>query len=111
MSKAMIVRQTGGPEAMQFEDRDVGEPGPGQLRIRQAAIGVNFVDTYQRSGMYPVPTPFVPGNEGVGRVVAVGAGVEGFAVGDRATYQGQIGAYAEERLLPADRAIPVPDGV
>lgn len=111
MSQAIVVEKTGGPEVLQVADRDAGQPGAGQLLIRQSAIGVNFVDTYQRSGLYPVTTPFVPGNEGVGTILAIGAGVSGFAVGQRVTYQGQVGAYAAERLLPADRAILVPDGI
>jgi NADPH2:quinone reductase len=111
MTVAVVARTRGGPEVLAVEDREVGGPGPGQLRIRQTAIGVNFIDTYQRSGLYPIETPFVAGNEGVGTVTAIGPGVEGFQPGDRVAYQGQIGAYAQERLLPAERAIPVPDGV
>ncbi|MEO5808295.1 quinone oxidoreductase [Devosia sp.] len=111
MSRAILVRQTGDAGVMQLEERELNAPGPGQLRIRQSAVGVNFVDTYQRSGLYPMPVPFVPGNEGVGLVTAIGPDVAGFTVGDRVTYQGQVGAYAEERLLSAERAIAVPDGI
>lgn len=111
MSQAIVVARTGGPEVMQLAQRHPGAPGTGQVLIRQTAIGVNFIDIYQRSGLYPLPLPFVPGNEGVGLIVGIGDGVSGFKVGQRVTYQGQPGAYAEERLLPADRAIAVPDGV
>lgn len=111
MTQAIVVHETGGPEALQSEDWRVGSPGPGQVRILQTAIGVNFIDTYQRSGLYPIKTPFVPGNEGVGTVVEIGEGVDGVKIGDRVAYQSVIGAYVRERLLPADRAIPVPDGL
>ncbi len=89
----------------------MANPGPGQVRIKQTAIGVNFVDIYQRSGLYPVQTPFVAGNEGVGLVVAIGEAVDGLKIGDRVAYQGQIGGYCHERLVRADRAIPIPDGL
>ncbi|KKB12775.1 quinone oxidoreductase [Devosia geojensis] len=111
MTQAIVVHRTGGPEALEFEEWSTGEPGPGQVRIRQTAIGVNFIDTYQRSGLYKVETPFVAGGEGVGTVVAVGEGVDGISVGDRVAYQSVLGAYARERLLPAEKAIPVPDGL
>ncbi|MGB3025372.1 quinone oxidoreductase family protein [Paradevosia shaoguanensis] len=111
MSKAIIVRTTGGPEVLKLEDREVGEPGPGQIRIRQHAIGLNFVDTYQRSGLYPRDLPFVAGNEAAGEVTAVGAEVADFRVGDRVAYQGDPGAYAEERLIFANRVAPLPDGI
>jgi NADPH2:quinone reductase len=81
------------------------------VRVRQRAIGVNFVDVYQRTGLYPTEPPFVAGNEGAGEVVAVGPGVTGFRPGDRIAYQGPVGAYAEERLLPADKAVPLPEAV
>lgn len=111
MTIAIVARAKGGPEVLNVEEWQVGDPGPGQIRVLQTAIGVNFIDTYQRSGLYPVETPFVLGNEGVGTVTAVGEGVEGLQPGDRVAYQGQIGAYARERLLPADRAVPVPEGL
>jgi NADPH2:quinone reductase len=111
MTKAIVVHQTGGPEQLSFEDRPTGEPGPGQVKLRQNAIGLNFIDTYQRSGLYPVQTPFVAGNEGAGVITAIGDGVEGLNVGDRVAYQGQIGAYATERLAAADRMVPIPDGI
>lgn len=111
MAKAIRFHETGGPEVLQLDDVEVGDPGPGELRVRHTAIGVNFVDTYQRSGLYPVETPAVAGQEGVGVVEAVGDGVDGFEAGDRITYTGVPGAYCEARVLPADRALALPDGV
>ncbi|HEV7718345.1 MAG TPA: quinone oxidoreductase [Arsenicitalea sp.] len=112
MTKAIVVHATGGPEVLQFEDWPVGEPGPGQIRVRQTAIGLNFVDTYNRSGMYaPAKLPFVSGAEGAGVVTAVGEGVNDYKVGDRIAYSGINGAYAEERLLPADRVVAIPAGI
>lgn len=111
MSKAIVIRQAGGPEVLAMETVEVGEPGPGQLRIRQRAIGLNFVDVYQRMGAYQTPFPLIGGNEAAGVVTAVGADVEDWAVGDRVAYTGVVGAYAEERLLDADKAIPIPEGI
>jgi NADPH2:quinone reductase len=90
---------------------DVGDPGPGQVRLKQHAVGVNFIDTYQRSGLYKLPLPLIPGNEGAGEVVAVGPGVTDFKVGDRGAYAGAVGGYAEERLMPADRLVKLPDAI
>jgi NADPH2:quinone reductase len=111
MSKAIVISAHGGPEMLEFKDWPLGDPGPGQLRIRQHAIGVNFIDVYQRTGLYPTKPPLVAGNEGAGEVVAVGEGVTGFKPGDRVAYQGTPGAYADERLLPADKAVPLPAGI
>jgi len=111
MSKAIVITAHGGPEALEFKDWPVGDPGPGQLRIRQHAIGVNFVDVYQRTGLYPTKPPLVAGNEGAGEVTGIGEGVTGFKPGDRIVYQGSPGAYAEERLLLAEKAVPLPDGI
>lgn len=111
MSRVVVVNQTGGPEVLSVEDWPVGEPGPGQVRLKQTAIGLNFIDTYQRSGLYPLPLPFVAGNEAAGVIEAVGEGVEGLKVGDRVCYQGTSGAYAEARLAPADKLVPIPDGI
>ena len=86
-------------------------PGPGQVRLKQHAVGVNFIDTYQRSGLYKLPLPLIPGNEGAGEVVAVGPGVTDFKVGDRGAYAGAVGGYAEERLMPADRLVKLPDAI
>lgn len=111
MSRVIVVNQTGGPEVLSVEDWPVGEPGPGQVRLKQTAIGLNFIDTYQRSGLYPLPLPFVAGNEAAGIVEAVGEGVDGLKVGDRVCYQGTSGAYAEARLAPAEKLVPIPDGI
>ncbi len=111
MTEAIVVREHGGPEVLKLEERDVRPPGPGQLCVRNRAIGINFVDVYQRTGMYKMELPFVAGNEGAGEVTAIGDGVEGFAVGDRVGYTGPVGAYAGERLLPAARAVKLPDGI
>lgn len=111
MSRAFVVRAYGGPEALRLENVEVGAPGPGELKIRNRAVGLNFVDVYQRTGLYKTPLPFVAGNEGAGDVIAVGPGVTGFKPGDRIAYQGPVGAYADERLLPADKAVPLPDDI
>ena len=111
MSKAVVITAQGGPEVLAYEDWPVGQPGPGEIRIRQHAVGVNFVDVYQRTGLYPGKPPFVGGNEGAGQVISVGPGVTEVKPGDRVAYQGTIGAYAEERLLPVAKAVPIPDGI
>jgi NADPH:quinone reductase len=111
MSKALVIRATGGPEVMRWEDVEVGAPAPGEARIRHTAIGANFIDIYQRSGVYPQPLPLITGMEGAGRVVAVGKGVRGLKIGDRVCYSGVVGAYCEERLVPADKLIRIPRGI
>lgn len=111
MSRAVVVRAFGGPDVLVLEDRVLNAPGPGEIRIGQTAIGLNFIDVYHRTGLYPNPLPMVPGSEGAGEVTAVGEGVTDFRIGDRVAYQGALGAYAEERLLPAERAVHIPDGI
>jgi NADPH:quinone reductase len=112
MAKAIRFHKTGGPEVLQLDEISVGEPGPGELRLRHKAIGVNFIDTYQRSGMYPMQLPAGAGNEGAGVVEAVGAGVTGIKPGDRVAYTGGTpGSYAEVRLYPADRVVKIPSGI
>ncbi len=112
MARAVRIHQYGGPEALRFEEVDVGAPGPGEVRLRQRAVGVNFIDVYQRSGLYKLPAlPAVLGVEGAGDVVAVGEGVADLAVGDRVAYAGCPGGYAEERLAPADRLVRLPDAI
>lgn len=113
MTKAVRVHQHGGPEALRYEDVAVGDPGPGEVRIRQTAIGLNFLDVYFRTGLYPAPDglPVIPGGEGAGVVVTVGEGVTSLKVADRVAYVSAVGAYAEERVLPADRLVKIPDGV
>jgi NADPH2:quinone reductase len=112
MPKAIRFPKTGGPEVLVWEDVEVGDPGPGQLRIRQHAVGVNYVDIYQREGMYPLPLPSGCGSEGAGVVEAVGSGVTDFKPGDRVAYaSAPIGAYSEVRHYPAERAVKIPDGI
>ncbi len=113
MSKAIVMRTTGGPEVLGWEDHDPGSPGSGEVRIDQHAVGLNFIDVYHRTGLYPLPgLPAVLGMEGAGMVSEVGAGVEGLAPGDRVAYAGlPVGAYAESSCIPADRLVKVPDAV
>lgn len=111
MAKAVRYHKQGGPEVLQLDEVQVGEPGQGQVRVRHTAIGVNFVDTYQRSGLYPMQLPGTAGNEGAGVVEAVGAGVTELKAGDRVTYTGIPGSYCEQRLLPADRLVKLPAGI
>jgi NADPH:quinone reductase len=111
MTKAVRFHKTGGPEVLQIDDVPVGEPGAGQVKVRHTAIGVNFVDTYQRSGLYPMQMPQTAGNEGAGVVEAVGSGVTALKAGDRVTYTGLIGSYCGERLVPADRMVKIPEGI
>ena len=109
---AIRFHQTGGPEVLAAEPIEVGEPGPGQVRLRHEAIGLNFIDTYFRSGLYPVELPGGLGNEAAGLVEAVGTDVTDFAVGDRVGYfTGPVGAYATHRLVEADRLVKLPDGI
>ena len=110
MAKAVRYHKQGGPEVLQVDEVQVGEPGPGQVRVRHTAIGVNFVDTYQRSGLYPMQLPAVAGNEGAGVVEAVGSGVKDLKKGDRVAYTGLPGSYCEVRLVPADRMVKIPKG-
>jgi len=111
MAKAVRYHKQGGPEVLQLDEIPVGEPGPGQARVRHVAIGVNFVDTYQRSGLYPMQVPAVAGNEGAGVVEAVGSGVTELKAGDRVTYTGLVGSYCESRIVPADRLVKLPKGI
>ncbi|SER51008.1 quinone oxidoreductase family protein [Sphingobium sp. YR768] len=107
----MVARSHGGPEVIAKEAFDPGAPGEGELLIEQEAVGLNFIDTYYRTGLYPAPLPTPLGSEGAGKVVAIGAGVTGFAVGDRVGCASGLGAYATHRIIPADRAVRIPDGV
>jgi len=112
MVKAVRIHETGGPEKMVYEDIEVGDPGPGEVKVKHTAIGLNFIDVYTRSGLYPVPTPNAIGREAAGVVVAVGKKVKGFKKGDRVAYAGSApGAYCEERNVPAEILVPVPKGV
>ncbi len=112
MARTIRFHEKGGPEVLRLEDVPVGDPGPGEARVRHTAIGVNFIDTYHRGGLYPLPLPSGLGSEAAGVVEAVGPGVTTVAVGDRVAYAGGApGAYSEARLLPADRLVKVPDGI
>ncbi len=110
MAGAIQIHETGGADVLRYETHDVGDPGPGEVRLKQTAIGLNFIDVYFRTGTYPPPgLPFIPGLEGAAVVEAVGDGVTDLAVGDRVAYAAPpLGAYAEERLMPADRLVKVP---
>ena len=112
MTKAVRFHKPGGPEVLVYEDVEVGEPGPGQARVRNTVVGLNFIDTYHRSGLYPLPLPSGIGLEAAGVVDALGDGVDYLKVGDRVAYAGgPVGAYAEMRLIPADRLVKVPEGI
>ncbi len=113
MVSAVRVHKVGGPEVLTYEEIELPPPGQGQIRVKQHASGVNFIDTYFRMGMYPSPVglPFVAGNEAAGEVVAVGPGVSDFKVGDRVAYVVALGGYASERIVPADRAIKLPANI
>ena len=111
-TRTIRIHQHGGPDVLRLETIDVGEPGPGQARVRHTAIGVNFIDTYHRSGLYPMTLPATVGSEAAGVVEAVGPGVSEVAVGDRVGFaSGPTGTYCERRLVPADRLIPLPDAI
>lgn len=112
MTKAVRVHKIGGPEVLTYEDVEVAAPGAGEVRIRQHAIGVNYIDTYFRSGLYKAPQmPFIAGNEAAGEVVEVGPGVTGFHPGDRVAYYSALGSYAAERVFTADRLVKLPDRI
>ena len=112
MPKAIRFHKTGGPEVLVAEDVEVGDPGAGQIRIKQHAVGLNYLDTYHRTGLYPLPLPSGLGSEGAGVVEAVGPGVTELKAGDRVAYaSAPVGAYAEARLYPADRAVKIPEGI
>lgn len=112
MTKAVRVHKLGGPEVLTYEDVELAEPGPGEVRIRQHAIGLNFIDCYFRTGLYKAPSlPFIVGHEGAGEIVAVGPGVTNFHPGDRVAYYLNLGAYAAERNAPADRLVKLPDHI
>lgn len=109
--KAIVIHETGGPEVLRLEERPTPQPGPGQALLKMAAIGVNFIEIYQRSGVYKVDLPFVLGGEGAGTVEAVGPDVTEVKPGDRVAWLGGSGTYATEALARADRLVPLPDGV
>ncbi|WP_379071144.1 quinone oxidoreductase family protein [Mesorhizobium sp. UC22_110] len=113
MSKAIRIHAHGGPEALVYEDADPGRPGPGQILVRHTAIGLNFIDVYFRTGLYPAPNglPLIPGGEAAGVVLELGEGVSGLKPGDRIAYAINIGAYSEQRVIAADRVVKIPDDI
>lgn len=113
MSGAIVVSQLGGPEVLEWVDQDPGEPGPGEVRVRHTAIGLNFIDVYHRTGLYPAELPFTPGVEGAGVVEAIGDGVDDLSVGVRIAYtsNGPIGSYCERRVMPRSRVVELPDEI
>jgi NADPH:quinone reductase len=113
MTKAIVITAPGGPEVMHYTDVEVAAPGPGELRVRHTAIGLNYIDVYFRTGLYPAPQlPFSPGMEAAGVVEAIGCDVSGFALGDRIAYATPpVGAYAQERVMAADTVVKIPPGV
>lgn len=113
MVKAIRVHHTGGPDVLTYEDISIAAPGPGEVHIRNEAIGLNFLDVYFRTGLYPAPKglPFVPGNEGAGVILSVAADVRDFRAGDRVAYADPMGSYADERLIPAARLVKLPDAI
>jgi len=111
MPHAIRINQNGGPEELQWVEVPVGDPGPGEVRVRNTAIGLNYIDTYHRSGLYPLPMPLILGSEGAGVVEALGPKVKDFKVGDRVAYAQPIGAYAEVLLRPAAKLVKIPAGI
>jgi NADPH2:quinone reductase len=110
-TKAIRIHSTGGPEVMKWEEVELGQPGPGELLIRNTAVGLNFIDTYHRSGLYPLQLPCVIGMEGAGVVEKAGRGVKEFKAGDRVAYAQPMGSYAERRIVPAERMVKIPAGI
>jgi len=111
MPNAIRIHEAGGPEVLRWEEVAVGRPGPGEVRVRQTAVGLNFIDVYHRSGLYKLPLPAVIGSEGAGVVEEVGGDVREVKPGDRVAYAGVVGAYAQARLIAADRLVPLPGSV
>ena len=112
MVQAIRFAKAGGPEVLEWQQVEVGKPGQGQVRLKHTAVGLNYIDTYQRSGLYQIPLPSGLGSEAAGVVEEVGPGVSGLKAGDRVAYAGgPLGAYCEARVMPADRLVPVPDGI
>lgn len=111
MIRAILVHEPGGPDVLRWEEIEVGDPGPGEILLDQRAAGLNFIDVYHRTGLYPLPLPFVPGVEAAGVVAALGEGVEGFSVGDRVAYAGPVGGYCERRVIDSGRLVKIPDTI
>src|SRR5262249_32204717 len=108
MNHVVQISRTGGPEVLEWAEAPTPTPGAGEALLRHTAIGLNFIDTYQRSGLYKMPLPAVMGNEGVGIVEAIGSGVTDVKVGDHVAYQGIVGSYSERRVAPADKLVVIP---
>jgi NADPH:quinone reductase len=112
MVHGVLLHELGGPDRLIWEEIPVGAPGPGEVRIKQRAAGLNYIDIYYRTGLYPLPSlPAIIGMEGSGNVVALGEGVTSLSIGDRVAYAGVLGGYAEERVIAADRLVPIPEGI
>lgn len=111
MVHAIRVHKVGGPGVLQWESVEIPKPEQGEVRIRQSAAGLNFIDVYHRTGLYKLPPPFTPGVEGAGTVEDVGPGVDHLKAGDRVAYAGPVGGYSEERIVPADRLVKLPDAI
>ncbi|HYC45024.1 MAG TPA: quinone oxidoreductase [Burkholderiales bacterium] len=111
MPYAIRIHENGGPDVLRWEEVDIGDPGAGEVRVRNTAVGLNYIDTYHRSGLYPMPLPLVLGSEGAGVIEKVGRGVKGLKAGDRVAYTGPLGAYAEVLLRPADKLVKLPSAI
>jgi NADPH2:quinone reductase len=112
MSHAIRIHEYGGPKVLRWQKVEIGPPGPGEVKLKQTAVGLNFIDIYMRTGLYPQPSlPFVPGMEAAGVVTELGEGVRDLKIGRRVAYAGQVGAYAEERLIAADRVVKIPNEI
>src|SRR5207302_512763 len=111
MAKSILMHANGGPEVMKLEDVEVGAPGPGQVKVKQTAIGLNFIDIYTRSGLYQTPLPNAVGREAAGVIVEVGPKVKGFKKGERVAYSGVLGAYTDERVMGVEQLVKIPKGV
>ena len=111
MTRAIVIRSLGGPDVLKLEEVPLGAPGPGEVQIKQAAVGLNFIDVYFRTGLYKADLPFIPGKEGAGTITALGEGVTDFAIGDRVAYASADGAYAAERNVATKHLVKVPEGI
>ena len=112
MSKSIIIKKNGGPEVLELQDVVIGDPGPSEIKIKNLAIGINYIDTYHRTGLYPIPLPSGIGLEACGVIEEVGPDVTLFKVGDRVSHASMpIGAYSEKHIMPENKLVPVPDGV
>ena len=112
MTKAILIKKPGGPEVLELSDINLGKPGPDQIKVKNIAVGLNYIDTYHRSGLYPLNMPSGIGLEGAGKIIETGSNVNDLNVGDNVAYAGgPPSSYAEERILPAQIAVKIPDGI